>query len=324
MSNFYLSKVLGGIGPVEERAGGSGYFNAPDPTLDPRLFDGTHLRPDIRSWILNTFYGYFSKKFHEPKSWSTVWLAGSGISYQWSGDRSNGDLDVLVGVDFPNFFANNKEYVGFSEDEMADYFNTDLKANLWPTTAATNIHGGVFEVTFYINPHATDIRDIHPYAAYNVSDDSWTVKPPELPHDPSTLYPQDWWDRVNAERVRAHDLVNRYDDLYRRAALAQPGSAQAVNVYSQLGLVVDQARAMFDDIHLGRKKAFGPGGEGYGDWNNFRWQAHKRFGTMQALNTLASARRQATDAEQTALYGAPIDSAEVALRKAVMVSRGLR
>lgn len=324
MSNFYLSKALASVGPVQEHAGGSGYFNAPDTTLDPRLFDGDVLKPEVRNWILNTFFDYFGKRFHDPKAWSIVWLAGSGISYQWSGDRSNGDLDVLVGVDFPSFWDHNRDYVGFSEVELADLFNSDLKTNLWPKTAATNINGGVFEVTFYINPGATDIRDIHPYAAYNVSTESWTVRPPVLPQNPESLYPDSWWTQVINEKKQAEGLISRYNGLYRQASVVSPTSPQYRNVQSQLGLVVDQARAMFDDIHLGRKQAFGAGGQGYGDFHNFRWQAHKRFGTMQALNTLASARREADTEEQTALYGAPIDSAEVALRKAVMAGRGIR
>jgi hypothetical protein len=327
----YLAKALEGIGPVEEHAGGSGYFNKPDPTLDPRLFNGTVLRPEIRSWILNTFYDYFGAKYHDPKAWSTVWLAGSGISYQWSGDRSNGDLDVLIGVDFPRFFDRNLDYVGLSENDLADIWNTDFKANLWPKTAQTVIgtqgepgttdpgeFSGVFEVTYFINPGSTDIRDIHPYAAYNVTDGSWTVKPPVLPDNPETLYAPEWWDSINREKTQVDGLLARYNTLSNTLSATHPTSPGWANALSGMGLVLDQARTMFDDIHLGRRKAFGDGGQGYGDYYNFRWQAHKRLGTMQALNSLATARRKAQEDMEIDLYGSTIDNARQALRKAVV------
>lgn len=324
--NAFLSKAIQDLGPVEEHPGGSGYFNPPDPTLDPHLFNGDVLRPEIRTWILRTLYGYWSTKFHNPEAWSTAWLAGSGISYQWSGDRSNGDLDVLIGVDFPKFFDNNIDYVGLSETELADIWNTDFKTNLWPTTAATEFKAPgelkqAYEVTFYVNPGSTDIRDIHPYAAYDVTHNQWTVKPPVLPQNPESLYPKDWWDYVNSEKTQADGLIARYNGLYNTLQGTHPSSPGWQNALSGMNLVLDQARALFDDIHLGRRKAFGPGGNGYGDLFNFRWQAHKRLGTMQALASLAKARHDALEANDTALYGAPIASPEQVLTQAILRSR---
>lgn len=329
--NPFLAKVLEGLGPVEEVSGGSGYFNKPDLTLDPRLFNGTILRPEVRSWILKTFYDYFGERLKDPQAWSTVWLAGSGISYQWSGDRSNGDLDVLIGVDFPAFYDHNLDLVGISENELADLWNTQMKNELWPNTAATLIgtqgepngasvgdYSGVFEVTFYINPGSTDIRDIHPYAAYDVSHGRWTVKPPALPDNPEDLYPKAWWDAVQGEKAHADSLISRYNTLSNTLHGTHPASPGWNNALSGMGLVLDQARALFDEIHLGRKKAFGAGGEGYGDFFNFRWQAHKRLGTMQALNRLATARREAQKAQETDQYGHPLDNATQALTKAAL------
>jgi hypothetical protein len=336
-NNFFLNKAIQGLGPVEETPGGSGYFNAPDPTLDPRLFNGTTLRPEVRTWILRTFYDYFGAQFKNAEAWSTVWLAGSGISYQWSGDRSNGDLDVLIGVDFPSFFDSNLDYVGLSENELADLWNSDFKENLWPTTSSTLIGtqgepnaGNVgefsapFEVTFYINPGSTDIRDIHPYAAYDVSHNHWTVKPPVLPQNPESLYPKGWWNHVQAEEHQAHTLVARYNELSNTLAGTNPASPGWTNALHGMGLVLDQARSLFDDIHLGRRRAFGAGGEGYSDFYNFRWQAHKRAGTMQALASLAKARRAAQDDEETEVYGHPLDNATQALTKAALYNSPYR
>lgn len=322
--DFFLTQATQGFGPVAEQEGGSGYFSTPDTRLDPRLFtDDDTFDPKVRSWILGTLYGYWRKHFRVPEKWSTVWIAGSGISYQWAADRSNGDLDVLIGVDFPQFYRRNPTYQGLSETEMADVFNRALKADLWTVTDQVDfgvLHQaaptGHFEVTFYVNPNSTDIRDIKPYAAYNLSDDSWTVRPPVLPQAPESLYPQEWWDSVGRERAMANDIVTHYNTVNSSMAALQPGSPGWMNSVHRLGHVVDQAHALFDDIHLGRRQAFGPDGEGYGDYFNFRWQAHKRYGTVQALNTIARSKGSAREAFETQVYGSPLVGAEQALTTA--------
>lgn len=329
MDNDYWDNLLEGLGPVEITPGGSGYFSSPDSELDPRLFDGTTIRPSVRSWILATLYDYWAGKFDNATSWSQAWIAGSGISYQWAADRSNGDLDVLIGIDWPKFYASNPDFVGTPEGELADYINNDLRTGLWSRTDRTIIgtegepngryvgtFTGVFEVTFYCNPNSTDIRDIHPYAAYNLTTDEWTVHPPELPENPESLYPQQYWDHVEAERGTATGLVEKYNRLSGNVTSMAPHTPGWINSLHEMGLVIDQAKALFDDIHLGRRKAFGPDGAGYGDFYNFRWQAHKRYGTVQALNALSSANKGAQESLERSLYGQPLQSASEALTTA--------
>jgi hypothetical protein len=249
-----------------------------------------------------------------------VWLAGSGISYQWAGDRGNGDLDVLFGIDYPEFCQSNPAFQGMPEDEFADLLNTDLKKTLWPRTATTDFNGQTYEVTYYLNPGTTagSIQGIHPYAAYNLTSDRWDIRPPSLPSNPRDLYPAEWWKHIDAEQGHARVLVDRYTKLRSMMSSAHPNSATFKNLITSQKIVVEQAKALFDDIHLGRKAAFGPGGEGYGDYANFRWQAHKESGTVQALNTLATVDVEARKAEETDLYGAPLDDAATALAKAAL------
>lgn len=324
--DFFLNNILDGLGPVEVKSGGSGYFSTPSDDLDPRLFEGDSFRPEVRNWILKTLYEYWKHHFDNAQAWSTVWLAGSGISYQWAADRSNGDLDVLIGVDFPSFYANNQKYVGLSESEVADVFNRSFKDELWPSTAHVDFgtlfgNGkgtGGFEVTFYVNPGSTDIRDINPYAAYNLTDNSWTVRPPVLPEKPGSLYPQGYWDQVHSERTLANGMIDKYNSLSDSLKSVNPGDPGWVNGLHQMGLIIDQARAMFDDIHLGRKQAFAPGGSGYGDFHNFRWQAHKRYGTVQALASIAQAHKGAKEAYETSRYGKPLETASQSLTTAAL------
>jgi len=330
--DYFLTQATKSLGEVSEQEGGSGYFSAPDTHLDPRLFvDDDTFDPHVRAWLLKTLYGYWRQIYRVPEKWSTVWLAGSGISYQWAADRSNGDLDVLIGVDFPEFYRRNPDYQGLSEVEMADVFNRALKADLWTQTDQIDfgvLHGGaptgVFEVTYYVNPNSTDIRDIKPYAAYNLTDDSWTVRPPKLPASPESLYPREWWDAVGRERTMATTLVMRYNAINNGLSAQQPGSPGWFNNVHDLGLVVDQAHALFDDIHLGRRQAFAEGGEGYGDYHNFRWQAHKRYGTVQALNKIARSSTTARTAFETQVYGSPLVGATQALTGASLWGKKVR
>lgn len=308
--------------PVNVTAGGSGYFAARDKTLDPHLFNGETFKPEVRAWILKTLYDFWSTQYAEPLQWSTVWVAGSGISYQWSADRGNGDLDILIGVDFPMFFRFNDKYLGFSEEDVADLFNTGLKHGLWTQTSHTNLGGRVYEVTFYVNPRSADIRDIHPYAAYNLTADTWTVRPPDEAATRHQDVPQSYWDYVKDEQRHASSIVSRYNQLASVATSQPVNSPGWHNTMRQVEIAVSQAQSMFNDIHLGRRQAFGAGGSGYGDFYNFRWQAHKQAGTVQALHAVTAAGEAARDAAATEAYGRPIDAAEVSLRRAALWNRG--
>lgn len=283
-----------------ELHGASGYFSRPTHNLDPRLFPtgAKHweIRPDVRRYLLHTLYAYWQRKFHRPHDWSTVWIAGSGITHQWSGGRSTGeepgDLDVLVGVNWPEFFAANPIWQGFSPDAMAEQMNEALHAELWARTANVVLPSGgaPFEVTFYVNPNGTDIRTIHPYAAYNLTDNQWTVHPVELPGDwdPTTHFPQQWWDQVNREATHATELLAAFRSQQERARTQTEDSGAWLNTMTAMHDTLRQAGGLYDAIHTERRRAFGPDGAGYGDYYNFRWQAHKHLGTAQALHQLAA------------------------------------
>lgn len=315
----FLSKAAA---PVQVTPGGSGYFSAPEAALDPHLFNGEIIKPEVRRWILATLYGYWMTQFNQPQQWSTVWVAGSGISYQWAANRGNGDLDILIGVDFPMFFRFNDNYLGMSELDMADIFNSGLKHGLWTQTAHTNLNGQTYEVTFYVNPRSADIRDIHPYAAYDLTNDSWTVRPPDAAATSHADVPKEYWDTVNDERRYAESVVSRYNILATQARTQPAQSPGWHNTMRQVEIAVAQANTLFSDIHLGRKQAFSPGGSGYADFYNFRWQAHKQAGTVQALHDVAVAHVTAREAADTETYGRPVDAADVALRRAAMWNRG--
>src|SRR5690606_41860627 len=64
----------------------------------------------------------------------------------------------------------------------------------------------------------------------------------------------------------------------------------------------DEAQALWDMIHGGRNAAFSELGGGYGDWANYRWQAHKKSGVVDALRAIVSMRKRAISESERALY----------------------
>lgn len=271
--------------------GASSYFSKPNMTLDPNLFeDKEHLHPDVRAHILNTFLDYMAYKYNNPRNWIMVWLAGSGISFQWSANRGNGDLDVLFGIDYTEFVNSNPDFQWMDRHEIAEWITQDLKKNLWPTTARTYFGLGRYEITYFLNDNVeavpNSIVNIHPYAAYNLTTDTWTIKPPKLPENPGSLYPDEYYRQSNANKEAAQAIVTRYNSLRTEGGMIAPGGPQDVNNRRHRALVRAEAENLFDSLHLGRKMAFSNQGEGYGDFANFQWQAGKQDGIINALNEI--------------------------------------
>jgi hypothetical protein len=218
-----------------------------------------------------------------------VWLAGSGITYQWSAQRDPGDLDVLIGINARVISARNPLYAGLSEQDLTEKMNAEMKALLWPTTA--NWKG--FEVTFYINPGTgSDIRNIHPYAAYDVSEGHWTVTPPKLTADRDAAFSPAFKFAVASEAMTGRDILARYEGAlaaYNEAT--NPGVRR--NAQSRLHQAVNDGAALFTSIHEGRHNAFAWNGQGYADYYNYRWQFHKRSGLVPALAKLNDYKKEA-------------------------------
>jgi hypothetical protein len=136
-----------------------------------------------------------------------------------------------------------------------------LKQTLWVQMKTANINGKPFEITIYWNPEVTDdIELILPYAAYDVIKNSWVIAPPKLPKDPRSMYPSEWFDVADRDSESANMLTSQPENI-----------------------AIAQARTLYDVIHAGRREAFNPGGKGYYDFHNFRWQAAKDAGTIDTL-----------------------------------------
>ncbi len=318
----YLSSAAASTPDVSLSGGASGYFSPPSPELDPDLFAGDKIKPEVRNQLLNELYDYLQSSMNlgYVDTWLTVWVAGSGVSYQWDADRGNGDLDVLFGVDWTTFLQHNTGFAAFSESDFAALINEQLKRDVWPKTAALTFGNKVFEVTYFLSPGSGDhIADsIHPYAAYNLTTDEWTVRPPKLPGDPRTLYPAEWFTAAQGDTRAAQELSARYTGSLAQLQASTPGSPGWHNAGATLNLLTSQAAALFSDIHAGRREAFSGQGNGYGDYHNFRWQVAKQSGAVKSLHAITQVGVEALQDEQRATWGQIIDPAEVVLRRAAM------
>ena len=179
--------------------GSTSYFSEPSSELDPNLFQGTELKHWVRMGILSILFDYLGTKFTAPGLWTHVWLAGSGVSYQWEAQREPGDLDCLIGIDYVKFRQSNPEFTGYSDIEIAKTMNEDFSSDLMPNTR--NWEG--YELTYYVNPQS-DIRDINPYAAYDLTSDSWTVYPD---HNPQPPYSRAWEQKTMRDEDMADEMI---------------------------------------------------------------------------------------------------------------------
>lgn len=282
------------------------YFSAPASELDPKLFQGMQLQPWVRTGVLSLLFDYLARHFSNPHQWTQVWLAGSGVSYQWEASREPGDLDCLAGIDYVNFRRFNTEYAGYSDSEIASMLNEGFNAELMPNTR--NWHG--YELTFYVNEQS-NIVDINPYAAYNLTTDSWTVAPEENPQPP---YSRAWEQRTLRDEDTAKEMVSRYSSALQEVRSAT-NPAHRLNAEKKLQLATEQATVFYDDIHAGRKVAFSKIGAGYSDFNNYRWQAGKRSGIVQALRTIKELKDSEEKQRQVQTYGVELPDADTLIRR---------
>lgn len=289
--------------------GGSGYFAARADRLDPALFVGDNLRPDVRGSVLHLLWDFWAHQGYIGfRNWSRLWLAGSGITTAWSADRETdgsapGDLDTMVGIDYDGVRRTNRQFAGSSDQAIGHFINQQMFDHLWPRTARTVFNGTTYEVTYYVNSGVSarpgGVMAIGPYAAYDLNDDTWTVHPNEVPEGFSEDYfSADDRSRVAATLQEAQAALQRFERAranYTR--LVDPG--KRVNAARAVHDAVRQGAAIYDRVHDGRHAAFGNGGAGYLDPANYAWQAAKGNGTISITKAMKQLDEQAHRDEGT-------------------------
>jgi len=293
------------LGAVE-----TSYFSTPAATLDPTLFQGRQLRSWVRQGIHSLLNGFLSRKYHHAELWTHPWLAGSGVSYQWSAARQPADLDCLVGVNFIQFRKANPSFTGLSDKEIASQINEDFRTELQPQTADWN----GYELTFYVNPTGTDIRNIKPYAAYDLKYDEWTVSPDQNSKAPNK---PEWQNIAHGDAMMTNQIVTRYTAAQNDLRVAN-NAATRRNAETRLWSAGAQANALFDEIHTNRALAFSSTGEGYNDFNNYRWQAGKSTGAIHALRNIKENMKGMLQNQISSTYGVELPDSATLIRRAAL------
>lgn len=308
--------------PVAMQPGSTSYFSDPESHLDPALFDGMHLRPHVRDWITHTVLGFLDQHYLMSDHWTRLWIAGSGVSYQWAADRDPGDLDVMLGIDYTAFRQAHPGYYGVPDSQIAAELNEILHGDLYPEISGVNFGRSNFEVTVFVNAgvgaQPDGILAINPYAAYDVTQDEWAVLPDPNPR--VHAHPT-WMAAVESDRARGERIVRAYNDTVARIRGASNSPAR-VNAEHDLSVVLRAAAGLFDEVHTGRKAAFGSGGAGYADYANFRWQAGKRSGVIPAMKRLRDYDRDNRVRDDFETYGMELPDTETLIRRAMAAYRG--
>jgi GNAT superfamily N-acetyltransferase len=230
------------------------HFFAPgEKGLDPRLFDeNERMHPEVRQYLLSLLNSFWAPKYGDSwQTWARVYLAGSEASH-WYG---NNDLDILIGIDHEALHHHVDHFTGEPDnaidekitDELRHGLNDDARMLPGPDGKDT----GPFENTWFVNPGSYDIREIKPYAAYDITRDEWAVKPVEVPDDfgPEKL-PESTWDVFDA----LQKLIKAVAELPE-------------------GVREREGAALYDYLHADRHSAFGPEGSGLYDLANATWKA---------------------------------------------------
>lgn len=228
-------------------------------SLDPRLFEGTRLRPEVRQALLERLGASL-----EPvmgSSWMDdvqVYLSGSEAS-EWYG---NDDLDILVGVDYDRA-AEIPAFQGLADDDITAMVNQLF----WSSYNDEDWHapfGGVWHATAFANPSIGrySIEKIKPYAAYDIKRDEWMVKPPHLPNWSIQDFPEG--PELLKEAEAYAELIEAIDKM------PEPYRTR-------------QGKALWEHLHAERSRAFSDEGEGWLDSGNAIEKALNEWGLWDKL-----------------------------------------
>jgi 8-oxo-dGTP diphosphatase len=261
----------------------SGIF-APTTGLDPQLFEDGSLRPQVRGAIMERLdrclrvdSGLAGSDWQQ---WLRVWIAGGSAS-EWAGGRPNDqaqDLDVIVGLDLAQA-QGNSSFEGMDQAQAATALNAAFR-HCFNDQDWHPEFGGTWSLTAYCNPHiSSDITVIRPYAAWDLTDGRWAVRPPHLPGH--TLADFDPATAAHARAVLAEA----------RSVLRMPEP-----------LRTREARSLWQHVHEHRCEAFSAEGTGWDDPGNVdeKMLAYAPRGVLERIRDLAMARTAA--AEETGPY----------------------
>ncbi len=233
-------------------------FGKTHDDLDPDLWDGDRLKPKVRSALierLNRVMKQFDENWHQ---WVKAYFAGSQASYWWN----NRDLDILLGVNYDKARHQGKDFDDLSNVEIQSKINTALRKDFNDPKYKAPWNDEEYELTGFNNLDSFDIRHIRPYAAYEMMENRWYVRPPHLPHWDASQFPEGagLWSYINGIANSIKGIMEMPDPYRPR-----------------------QAAALWEFLHSNRSEAFREDGRGWYDVPNVTEKYLDQIGLWKTL-----------------------------------------
>jgi hypothetical protein len=254
----------------------AGQFSRGQDRLDPDIFDAEErMWPWIRLSLIALLDAAWKQRWPDWRDWARIYLAGSLASYWWG----TLDFDVLVGIKAEGEEALCTEmtqdfYTGL-DVEVENFFfppGPNLRViceghgvnvdEVYAAVPEGTVPLGPLEMTWYANKDSWDIRNIKPYAAYDVTRNLWAVHPVRTAKKwgPGS-FGGTFWNHMA-------DVADRIQD-----ALDDPDPASRAQ----------RAQAEYSRIHSERSEGFGAAGGGLLDPRALQWVTMGRWGLLEAL-----------------------------------------
>lgn len=234
----------------------------PTHGLDHRLFAGDRMKLEVRAAVMGRLGPVLEPVLGQDwQAYVRVYMAGSEAS-EWTSEalEGNGDFDTLLGIDYDHARDVHLPLGGLTDADITDLVNTVLRVSYNASPWVTDF--GDFDLTGYCNAGSWDIRKIKPYAAYNISDDEWTVRPPHLPDWSVDKFPEGQALVEEAEGYASViEAIDRMPEPYR----------------------TQQGKSLWKHLHGDRSRAFSDQGEGWQDPGNAVEKALNEWGLWDKL-----------------------------------------
>lgn len=244
-----------------------GYVRDPHDTLYPPVFEDDRVKPVVRERLRNYILEPLSERFVSPESWLRFYIYGSGASYDWD---ESGDLDVQVFVDEDRFWSLNPDANLDGHTVVSTVRRTFADKN-FRTLEQLGLEGDMTVQYYAKSGQGTheQVLSERPYAAYDLDEDVWVVKPEPMGADFfARLFERSMAKaQMLAEHIGA--LITAYDvdvmsaEYWGAMAERDPEYEGDKEKYRQEAESdYRRLKSIYDSIHRARNKAYGPQGMG--------------------------------------------------------------
>jgi hypothetical protein len=261
-----------------------GFFDNPEPGLDPLVWSGIKLRHDVRQRIIDWWHHTLGA---DAGDWSSIYLSGSVCTYMWGEKSAIGDLDLQIVVDYDKLRTAHKEYAKLTEEELHVALVTQTKLALGDFEVAPGL-----PLDAFIRPEdspslfAYNVRASN-QPAYDLAANTWVTPPLPVP------YSEDVVNEHILEGLGGEFAVEHPEWVQVAAQLADDLTA-ALRAYSPgeppetRDRALAELQAAYTVLHDLRKQGYDEATGTYGI-GNFIWQYVHQYGPLVEVKAILEA-----------------------------------